>query len=87
MMLFVALCSDLVSWCGDMKNLVSSDELAKDVPGAEALLERHQERKVSHLSSNFPGFEYKLLKLEELSLNRTLLMKSLMGVFFLTTPE
>eukprot|EP00117_Sycon_ciliatum_P010415 scpid4432/ scgid12327/ Spectrin alpha chain, brain; Alpha-II spectrin; Fodrin alpha chain; Spectrin, non-erythroid alpha chain len=42
---FLASYRDLVSWSGDMKNLVSSDELAKDVPGAEALLERHQERK------------------------------------------
>lgn len=30
-----------------MKAIISADELAKDVAGAEALLERHQEHKVS----------------------------------------
>lgn len=29
-----------------MKAIIYSDELAKDVAGAEALLERHQEHKV-----------------------------------------
>ena len=33
---------DLMSWISSMMALVSSDELAKDVTGAEALLERHQ---------------------------------------------
>ncbi|XP_021352010.1 spectrin alpha chain-like [Mizuhopecten yessoensis] len=33
---------DLTSWINSMMSLVSSDELAKDVTGAEALLERHQ---------------------------------------------
>ena len=33
---------DLMSWINSMMALVSSDELAKDVTGAEALLERHQ---------------------------------------------
>lgn len=33
---------DLTSWINSMMTLVSSDELAKDVTGAEALLERHQ---------------------------------------------
>ena len=37
---------DLVSWIHDMKTIISADELAKDVAGAEALLERHQEHKV-----------------------------------------
>ena len=37
---------DLVSWVHDMKAIISADELAKDVAGAEALLERHQEHKV-----------------------------------------
>lgn len=37
---------DLVSWVRDMKTIISADELAKDVAGAEALLERHQEHKV-----------------------------------------
>ena len=35
---------DLTSWVNSMMALVSSDELAKDVTGAEALLERHQVR-------------------------------------------
>ncbi|XP_014681189.1 PREDICTED: spectrin alpha chain, non-erythrocytic 1-like [Priapulus caudatus] len=36
---------DLVSWIRDMKAIISADELAKDVAGAEALLERHAEHK------------------------------------------
>ena len=32
-----------------MKAIISADELAKDVAGAEALLERHQEHKVRRL--------------------------------------
>lgn len=32
---------DLMSWIGSMMGLVSSDELASDITGAEALLERH----------------------------------------------
>ena len=35
--------SDLTQWINNMNQLVSSDELANDVTGAEALLERHQE--------------------------------------------
>jgi hypothetical protein len=31
-----------MSWIKSMMTLVSSDELAKDVTGAEALLERHK---------------------------------------------
>lgn len=37
---------DLVSWIHDMKAIIAADELAKDVAGAEALLERHQEHRV-----------------------------------------
>ncbi len=33
---------DLMSWISSMMALVSSNELAQDVTGAEALLERHQ---------------------------------------------
>lgn len=33
---------DLMSWINSMMSLVSSEELASDVTGAEALLERHQ---------------------------------------------
>lgn len=36
------LARDLMSWINGIRGLVSSDELAKDVTGAEALLERHQ---------------------------------------------
>ena len=36
---------DLTSWINDTKAVISQDELAKDVNGAEALLERHAEHK------------------------------------------
>lgn len=39
---------DLSSWIASMMGLVSSDELATDVTGAEALLERHQVRYLWH---------------------------------------
>ncbi|CAH1271225.1 SPTA1 [Branchiostoma lanceolatum] len=42
---FLADHRDLVSWCNEMRAIVSADELAKDVPGAEALLDKHQEHK------------------------------------------
>lgn len=35
-----------MSWINGIRGLVSSDELAKDVTGAEALLERHQVHKM-----------------------------------------
>jgi spectrin alpha len=35
----------VISWITDTKTIISADELAKDVAGAEALLERHQEHK------------------------------------------
>ena len=44
---FLADFRDLISWINDMKAIISADELAKDVAGAEALLERHQEHKAS----------------------------------------
>ncbi len=34
-----------MSWINDIKALVSADELAKDVAGAEAMVQRHKERK------------------------------------------
>ena len=34
-----------MAWSGEMKALMASQELAKDVEGAEALLEQHEERK------------------------------------------
>jgi spectrin alpha len=42
---FLADFRDLTSWINDMKSLITNDELAKDVNGAEALLERHAEHK------------------------------------------
>jgi len=37
---------DLISWINGMKTIIHADELAKDVAGAEALLEHHIEHKV-----------------------------------------
>ena len=34
-----------MSWVNDMKALLSADELARDMSGAEAMLQRHRERK------------------------------------------
>ncbi|ESO09912.1 hypothetical protein HELRODRAFT_156368 [Helobdella robusta] len=50
---------DLMSWIKSMTTLVSSDELAKDVTGAEALLERHKEHKMEIDARNgtFQAFE------------------------------
>jgi spectrin alpha len=42
---FLADYRDLTSWINDMKTVICADELAKDVNGAEALLERHTEHK------------------------------------------
>ncbi len=42
---FLADFRDLTSWINDMKAVIGADELAKDVNGAEALLERHTEHK------------------------------------------
>lgn len=43
---FMAHFRDLTSWINSMITQVSSEELAKDVPGAEALLERHHEHRM-----------------------------------------
>ncbi|CAG5125562.1 unnamed protein product, partial [Candidula unifasciata] len=50
---------DLTSWINSMMSLVSSDELAKDVTGAEALLERHQEHRteMDARAGTFQAFE------------------------------
>ena len=40
---------DHISFINEMKVLIQSDELAKDVASAESLLERHQEHKVNIL--------------------------------------
>lgn len=37
--------SELLSWVSDMRALVVADELAKDVAGAEAIIQCHKERK------------------------------------------
>lgn len=42
---FLADYRDLISWVSDIRALIAADDLAKDVPGAEALLEKHQEHK------------------------------------------
>jgi len=44
---------DLISWIHDMKTIISADDLAKDVAGAESLLEKHQEHKVGIMISAF----------------------------------
>jgi len=43
---FMASFRDLTSWINSMVAQVSSEELAKDVPGAEALLERNHEHRM-----------------------------------------
>lgn len=55
---FLADCRDLMSWMSDMQTIISADELAKDVAGAEALLERHQEHKVRLLLLLFNIFSF-----------------------------
>ena len=43
---------DLMSWISSMRSLICTDELAMDVTGAEALLERHNEDRVEIDSRN-----------------------------------
>jgi len=47
---------DLMSWINSMKGLIESDELAIDVTGAEALLERHQEHR-TEIDAREPPFK------------------------------
>ena len=42
---FFLFYSELRSWVSDIRALVVADELAKDVAGAEAIIQRHKERK------------------------------------------
>jgi len=42
---------DLINWIHDTKTTIGADELAKDVAGAEALLEKHQEHRVCMIYS------------------------------------
>uniref|UniRef100_A0A8C5BJI1 Spectrin alpha, non-erythrocytic 1 n=1 Tax=Gadus morhua TaxID=8049 RepID=A0A8C5BJI1_GADMO len=53
------VCRDLTSWINGIRGLVSSEELAKDVTGAEALLERHQEHRteIDARAGTFQAFE------------------------------
>jgi len=50
---------DLMSWISSMKGLIAGDELATDVTGAEALLERQQEHRneIDARSNTFQAFE------------------------------
>lgn len=50
---------DLIQWINGMNQLVSSDELANDVTGAEALLERHQDYRteIDARAATFQAFE------------------------------
>lgn len=53
---FLADYRDLLSWIQDMKLIISSDELAKDVAGAETLLGRLQEHQ-SEIDARKDAFE------------------------------
>lgn len=64
---FMADHRDLQSWMNTMNALVNSDELASDVTGAEALLERHQEHRAeidarAGTFDNFDAFGHELLE-------------------------
>ena len=57
---FMADFRDLISWINGMKTIIYADELAKDVAGAEALLERHQEHKVRCSNREFSSGPVKI---------------------------
>ena len=50
---------DLMSWISSMKGLIAGDELATDVTGAEALLDRQQEHRneIDARAGTFQAFE------------------------------
>ena len=56
---FLVRYRDLVAWLSSIQALVSADELANDVGGAERLLERHQELQIEieARESGFNSFE------------------------------
>ena len=56
---FLSDIRDLMSWINGIRGLVSSEELAKDITGAEALLEGHQEHRtgIDACSGTFQVFE------------------------------
>merc|ERR550534_920132 len=56
---------DLVNWIHDMKAIIAADELAKDVAGAEALLERHQEHR-GEIDARIDSFKVALAAGEDL---------------------
>lgn len=60
-------CRDLMSWINGIRGLVSSDELAKDVTGAEALLERHQVLNVAYVVSQQPQWLHQSLHINVFS--------------------
>lgn len=45
-MIIIIVYRELVSWVNDMKRVIEATELAKDLSGAESLLQGHKERKV-----------------------------------------
>lgn len=53
---FLADFRDLTSWINSQLAQVSSDDLANDVTGAEALLERHQELR-NEIDARSPAFQ------------------------------
>lgn len=66
---FMSVGNDLLSWIEQMMVQVSSEDLAKDVTGAEALVERHQEHKMeidarAPLFQSFEDFGAKLIENE-----------------------
>ncbi|GMT03322.1 hypothetical protein PENTCL1PPCAC_25496, partial [Pristionchus entomophagus] len=56
---FLSDARDLLQWIASMNQLVSSQELANDVTGAEALLERHQEYRteIDARAATFQAFD------------------------------
>ena len=44
-MLINVICLIIRAWCNEMTARITSDELAKDVSGAESLISRHKENK------------------------------------------
>ena len=53
---FVADYKEHILFITEMKTLIETDELAKDVQGAETLIERHQEHKVMRIDRTFDNF-------------------------------
>jgi len=45
--MFLSECRELIRWADDIESRITADELATDVAGAEMLVDRHQEHRVS----------------------------------------